>query len=57
MATIPAVRRLLPSALLLTLLLPGVAHAQEVSRGAQPTPDNVGELGGALQEAFEPSAR
>jgi hypothetical protein len=37
---------------LLLLLAPGAARAQEVSRGEQPTPDSVEDLGGALQGAF-----
>ena len=39
------------------LVASGTARAQEVSRGAQPTPDSVEELGGALQEAFEEDRR
>ena len=39
------------------LVANGTAWAQEVSRGAQPTPDSVEELGGALQEAFEEDKR
>ncbi len=42
---------------LLALVASGTARAQEVSRGAQPTPDSVEELGGALQEAFEEDRR
>jgi hypothetical protein len=40
-----------------TFVASGTARAQEVSRGAQPTPDSVEELGGALQEAFEEDKR
>jgi hypothetical protein len=39
------------------LLVSGAARAQEVSRGEQPTPDSVEDLGGALQEAFEEEER
>jgi hypothetical protein len=53
MARTRTARRLLLGALLFALLAPGEAAAQEASRGEQPTPGNVEELGGALQEAFQ----